>query len=288
MKEGLVRLNKFHYKLNSGLLFFIFSTSTFAALPEAGNFSLPTSQQLAPLVSLGQTIIGKYQKQINLYAQRLYWESGGETLLEPYFTYGISDKLTLQLTFPHVLQAQVQNMHSSGISDFEAQLEYAYFSKDTETYSQQATVLAEIIFPTGSSTKNPNTGIGTVGTMVGTTYSRTYLNWYGFVCLAGELNATHQGTHFGDEYFYEFGLGRIINAKSKKWIFAWLMELDGTYFTANTLFNVKNKNSGGNLIYLTPSLWYSTQRLILQGGGGLHYFSKFVWDPTKKYIPMGT
>jgi hypothetical protein len=74
-------------------------------------------------------------------------------------------------------------------------------------------------------------------------------------------------TQFGNQFLYQFGFGRNI-ANSQRWIFAWAVEVDGNFSERNKIHGEKDPNSGGNVIYLTPSLWASSREWIAQLGLG--------------------
>ena len=66
------------------------------------------------------------------------------------------------------------------------------------------------------------------------------------------------------------GIGRQIKSLENKYIFLGMVELNGQY-TAKTIDKTSLNshivpNTGGNIIYATPSLWYSTAHLIIQLG----------------------
>lgn len=237
-------------------------------LPKTGNFSLKIAQQPGSLVSIGQTILEKKQSQINVILQSPQFEGGYTTSLAPNFTYGLTDEFTLQIAVPVILQAKKNNLRSSGLSDLQVQLEYVYYNRDTKQFSEQGTLLSQLSFPTGSIEKKPSTGLGAMSLLLGTTFSRTYEKWYAFFCSGVTLNDSYHASNSGNQYLYELGIGRNIDSRPSKWIFAWLVEMDGQYSTANISTFLRDENSGGNLIYVTPSLWFSTPVLILQTGLG--------------------
>lgn len=73
----------------------------------------------------------------------------------------------------------------------------------------------------------------------------------------------------GSNYVYQAGIGRNIKSLKDKYIFSGLIEIDGQYFEKNKIGGSYDPNSGGNLIYLTPSLWLSTNKLTVQLGVSL-------------------
>lgn len=58
------------------------------------------------------------------------------------------------------------------------------------------------------------------------------------------------------------------NSKCSNWIFALMVEADGQYSEKDKINGIINPNSGGNVVFITPSLWISSKKLILQFGIG--------------------
>ena len=83
------------------------------------------------------------------------------------------------------------------------------------------------------------------------------------------------------QYLYEFGFGRIF-ATAGGWIFNWLIEIDGTFSEKDKYHGIKNPDSGGNVIYVTPSLWASSENWIIQAGLGYAVQQHLFGDQNRK------
>ena len=165
------------------------------------------------------------------------------------------------------------------------QLEYAFYNKNTSQYEEQATLVANVSFPTGSATKKPPTGFGSSSVFLGSTFNRAYVNWYAFTSPGVTLTTSHKGQRVGNEYLYQAGIGRNICTINSEWIFAWLIEADGRYIEKTRFKGRTDPNSGGNLIVVTPSLWISSEQITLQFGVGLPVAQHLFGDQTKdKYL----
>jgi hypothetical protein len=233
---------------------------------EKGNFSLPTSQLPSPLFSFGQTIVDKgdllgFFEPDYLRGTKKHFSNIGFSV-----GYGINDSLAMAITVPIAAKLTVCGQSSSGIEDISAELEYAFYNKDTPTYARQATILGDIFFPTGSSSKDPSTGNGSFSFFLGATFSHLDLDWYWFASSGVQLTTSHHGTKYGNEFLYQFGVGRNIAYSSKKWIFTVVVEFDGVHRQHDTIDGCVDRNSGDNIISIGPSLFFSTERLVLQGG----------------------
>ncbi len=242
---------------------------------EQGNFALPTSQELGPLFSFGQTVIEKhdllalgvlgYTKDKKNYALDLV----------PALLYGVSNTFALLMGYPIAAKQNAPSAAFSGVDnpflpamgDVFVQGEYAFFNKDTATYANQATVLALLSLPTGICKQRAQTGYGSPTFFLGVTASHMSLDWYVFGELGLLLPTRHrQGTCFGRQLWYAAGFSRNIAYSEKKWLFDWMVEFDGIVSMRNVWKGVVDFNSGGNSFFIAPSLFFSTQRLSLQGG----------------------
>lgn len=237
--------------------------------PHIGNFALPYSQQIGPLVSFGQNTLMKNQVQLFLMPADYAGKNQHFVSLAPSVVYGITDELSILASLPLAVSYQYNNKRSAGLADAIVQLEYAFYSKSTAKYLDSATIVGNVFLPTGSSNKQPPTGFGSPAYFIGGTFARMYVDWYGFTSLGAQFTTSHSGTQFGDNYLYQFGLGRNICTIDHRWLFAWLVEANGTYTNDNRMRGHTDTNSGGNIVYITPSLWVSSKKLILQFGVGL-------------------
>jgi len=232
-----------------------------------GNFSLPFSQQPSPLLSFGENILGRNQAQVLFFGDDFIDEDQHFVDLIPQILYGITDSFSVFFNLPIAASYKANQNHSSGLEDLFVQFEYALFTGQYPCAVDQVTLVFNTSFPTGSTQKKPTTGFGAVAYFVGTTYNRTWENWYVFTSYGAELPMSHQGTQFGNQFLYQFGFGRNI-ATPKGWILAWMTEITGTFSARNQIQGKTDPNSGGNVVYLTPSFWASSTDWILQIGFG--------------------
>lgn len=258
--------------MRKGIIFiFLFLTSlSYAANntpPSIGNFVLPPSQQPGPLVGFGENIVDENQKQLFLFADDYAGINKHFVDVVPGFLYGIKDNLSIFLNAPVAASYKENENHSAGFEDFLVQLEYAYYIQKSSTSEDQATIILGASAPTGSIQKNPATGYGSPSFFLGGTFNRTYVDWLFFASPGGVFTTAKNGTKTGNTYLYQFGFGRNIKDVNG-WILAWMAELDGYYSERSRISGIIDTDTGGNIIYLTPSLWASTKKIILQFGVG--------------------
>lgn len=232
-----------------------------------GNFALPGSQQPGAFISLGQNILDQNQTQVYLSGIDIIGKHQNFYSMETGIIYGITDSFSGLLAIPYAVRFQEDREISSGLADIVFQLEYAVFTKEFSCSCHEITIVANASFPTGSSHKSPPTGFGSVGYFLGTTYSYTGRYWFAFTSYGAEFPTTHHGTKFGNEYLYQFGFGRNI-ANTKNWVLAWVAEFDGAFEERTKIKGVTDPDSGGNVIYFTPSFSASSIDWIFQFGFG--------------------
>ncbi len=236
--------------------------------PEIGNFALPTSQQPAALFGFGGNIIDKGEVQLFFFAD--YFSGRKKTTIDliPSILFGITEDWSVLFSIPVTPLFRDGPNRSSGLEDFFIQIEYAFYNKSTATYVDQATLVSNITVPTGSIHKNPPTGFGTPSLFLGSTYYHTCVDWFAFTSNGVILTDSECCTQFGDQFLYQIGLGR--NCPSPEgWIYAWMCEVDGQYNKKNKFDSVIDNNSGGNTIYITPSIWISSKEMLLQFGASV-------------------
>jgi hypothetical protein len=231
-----------------------------------GNFALPASQQPGPLVGFGQNIIDKGDLQIFLYLDQLKGKHKNFSEAAPSILYGITDKLSLFVEQSIATKFTYEPFKSHGVEDLIAQLEGAIYECDALYSLAQVTLVGNIGFPVGSATKEPPTGFGAVSFFLGFTANYMKTDWYYFIAMAGILPTSHHQTKFGKEFLYQFGISKNIAYKADGWILNWMVELDGVYRQRNTFRGIVDLDSGGNVVLLGPSLWFSTRRFLVQGG----------------------
>lgn len=250
-----------------------------------GNFALPVSQQPGPFVSFGENILAKGQVQLFLFADAFMGKNSYSTDVLPSILYGITDELYFFFTVPFSPGNKDRNQHSSGFEDLVAQLEYAFYTTNSSDSVDQATIVANITFPTGSSTKNPPTGFGSTSFFIGATFNHMEVDWFFFASPGAVLTTSKHGTKFGDQLLYQFGLGRNIPSPTG-WIFAWMLEFDGQFAWKNKIKGVTDPNSGGNVIYVTPSIWISSKNIILQIGAGYPIVQHLFGSQSRKFLSL--
>lgn len=250
-----------------------------------GNFALPMSQQPSPLFSFGQNIVDKNDMLGYINPTFLKGKKGKRLFVnELYVLYGLSDRASIFALVNVPAIAKENNLTSSGIGDTIFQAEYAYVNKATARSQTQATIVGSLYLPSGLFEPSqqginlpphlPFVGFGSTSFFLGTTANHTTYDWYTFGSIGGFIITQHKDTKLGNIVLYQAGLGRNLRHYNDK-ILMLLFEMDGIYAKKDKLFGNIDPNSGFNIIYFGPVLYYATKRLIFQIGIQAPVFQRF-------------
>ena len=235
-------------------------SAAFLTEGKEGNLAFPTSQEPSPLFSLGQNIVDKK----DLLALATFEQNGGHMRdyisLIPSVLYGITDDLSILGYLPIVFEYK-QDDHGKlkrGIGDLTLQAEWAFYNNDQPDRSYQATFVGNIGLPTGAwRPDKPNLGLANVSFLLGGTFSYLSANWYAFISGGALLTTTRESTKYGNQFFYEAGAGYRLGT-IKNWLFNIILEFNGAFYQSDKLCGSTDHTSGGNVIYLGPSLYAAT------------------------------
>ena len=234
-----------------------------------GNFAVVGSMQPPPFLGFGQTVIDQYDLLFEAYPT---WITGKNIRFSEMFiaaTYGIRNDLSLLVAFPTALSLNAVGNHSSGSEDMFVQLEYAFYASHLKKSTNQFTIVTRFYLPTGSECKVPVTGSGAPSVFIGVTAERLSAEWYCYTSYGALFTTKYDtGSRFGNQFLYQAGFGKNIAYSSNRWILTWLVEFYGLYTQKSQVACVTDPNSGSNQIILAPSIWFSTNRVYLQGGVG--------------------
>lgn len=244
-----------------------------------GNFALPASQQPGPFYSFGQNIINKGLAQLYLLPSYASNQQQHDANVIPSLLYGLTDNASLLLSAPIAADYSSQNDHSSGLGDVTGQFEYAFFNNS----DSQATLVAALSLPTGAFSKTPPLGLGAPSYFLGSTYNQTLEKWLWFVSPGILVISPKNNIHPGNQYLYQLGVGRNIHSVTASYIVSSLVELDGEYTDKDRSFGSSIPDTGGNVVYITPSLWFSTKTFILQAGISLPIIQQLNGIQNKNY-----
>lgn len=237
-----------------------------------GNLALPESQQPGPLFGFGQNVIQKGAFQVSGAFDQNKGEDKNVVRAVPSFLYAVTDSFSLYLFSEIDLYHKQDGQRSSGMDNVAVQLEYEFYKNEKTTLTDSATIVGNVTIPT----KNRNS----LGFFFGPTLSRTQIDWYFFLSPGGLFNLSNKGTKSGNKYLFQCGVGRNIPSPSH---LIWMVELElnGVFLERDEIADVIDPNSGGNVVYLGPSFWFSSRRVIIQGGIALPVYQQWYGNQKK-------
>lgn len=255
--------------------------------PTIGNFA--NSKQPSTNFGFGQTVTSKNTSVLYFaFAQHKTHQHNFLTL-SPEFAYGITDYLAFYCILPIIIKSTL-DYPKGGVGDFLTQLEYAFYQRTTSRSVVQATIVANLTWPTAHiSSMNtdviaPLIGYGAVTFFIGATATYTSVNWFGYISPGVTIPTTsHNHTNFGASFLYQFGLGHNLGNPGGITLLG-MLEFEGTFTQKTKTCGVHDNNSGGNVIFLGPSLyathdmwefWGGIQAPIVQNLNGIQDKAKF-------------
>jgi hypothetical protein len=245
-----------------------------ATPPKQGNFALPSPQQPGPLLSFGQTLIGRNHLQLAVDTYTPYPGTGFNSV-DATMTYGLTDDTSVYFDYPLRADASSRVFRGNHLLDATLQLEQAIYTAGNAHYQEQATVVGAMILPLDDVNGRvkrrghfSQVSYGAPAYFLGTTYNRTGIHWMGFVSPGFLLTTESDQVRLGSQYYYQAGIGRDLIAVADRSILFALLELNGQYTIKDEILQLKLRNTGGNIITLTPSLSLATQDFIVQAGVG--------------------
>lgn len=264
------------WSITSHFLIILFITSletaqasTKETKPPVGNFALPSSQQPMNLLGFGQLVLEEGLAQLFAPFARYQGSNAYTTNFFPTGIYGLRDDLSILFSAPVALNDKAGDVRASGLEDLLLQFEYAPYKNETNAFNEHMTIVVNATIPTGSSVeKRLPTGFNSSSFFLGTTFSRIYTEWWAFTSEGVNVGVRSEGRTVGTSVRYEVGVGKNFSSVAEEYIFAGLLEMTGVY-TGKTRYSYgTDPHSGGNVIYVTPSLFFSTPKFIGQLGIG--------------------
>jgi len=253
--------------------------------PRVGNFALPASQQVFPMIAFGQNIIGKNTLQLTTPFHANFGDQSYKYTSRFQLLWGITNYLSLYATFPVTYKSKVGSHTSTGMNDMIFEMEGALYEGGDRIRACQVTLVGHVSVPTGSDSKMPSTGYGAPSFFAGSTFSYLDARWYAFASSGVVLRMRHDGIQPGGRFLYQTGFGGNIPTRPAL-IFDWLIEADGTLIWESKENGIKNSNTGGNTIYVSPSLFLSTMKWAFQAGVGSPVVQSLNGNQLKEYFRM--
>ncbi len=232
-----------------------------------GNLALPPSQQPSTLYGFGQYIVDQGDLLAACATNFISGHNNFNTsTIVPYLTYGIRDDMVVIVSLPIAAEWHVGCESSSSLSDASIEFEFVAYEYLTETSSWEVSLVGTLFLPFGNVHKKPATGFGSPSFFAGIITRYLATEWYWYVSTGGLFTTSDHHTRIGDTFLYQTGFGKNLGYESDKWTCMLLLEMNGIYTQKNKNHSIFDSNTGGNVIAVGPTLWFSTQKFIFQTG----------------------
>lgn len=231
-----------------------------------GNFALPSSQQPSSLYGFGQYVLDKGDTLLGIAPSFRIGHNTNFNVFIPYLIYGIRDDTVVVFSLPIAMELRDGCFTSSGLVDSVLEFEYLAYNERTETSSWEVSLVGSLILPFGNWRKFPSTGFGSPGFFAGIITRYLSTEWYWYVSAGGLFTTAHNKTRAGNSFLYQTGFGKNVGYETDKWLCTVMLEMNGLYLQKDKFCGCLSHETGGNLIALGPTVWFSTQRFIFQTG----------------------
>lgn len=271
------------------LLIFSSFTYSYKQIP-LGNFALAISQRPRPLFSFGQNIVEEGDFLANDTITFLPGKRRSEFVNSFTFLYGFTDYFHAFVCIPAPVYRKVDTIKATKIGDINIQAEYQFFERETVTSAAKATIYANIFTPTGILVEPSPVNFSRyailydfAAALLGTIWCYTAIDWYGFAALANLFPFKNKDIHLGQNFFFQSGIGHNLSIYDDKILFL-LLEFYIVRNQHNLISSARDPNSGGLTLFLGPSFWYSTERIIFQVGIDIPFYQKLNGDQPKSTV----
>lgn len=262
----------------------------------------------ATTFGFGQNIIPKKKLlvELNMSEQKATQEQF--VALYPSLVYGITNYLSVYIAIPTVPKFELNGISARGIGNITTQLEYVWYTHQTPDYQAQATLVANLTFPTANidgasfTVKDTIRAYDALSIFIGSTASYLSDEWYFYIAPGYVFNTTSHSSitletsdmictatttkKDGDILYYQWGIGHAIQTPSHASLMC-ALEFNGIYSKKNKINGLRQPNTGGNIIFAGPTLCITEKRYQLQMGIQLPILQKVNGNQgTQRYRTM--
>lgn len=239
-----------------------------------------------PLFSLGAQVIYRYGWGIETgVATERVAEAGREeeewTIAEE-IAYGVTRNFTMTLQIPYRFK-EAETAATSGFGDVSLRAKYRFFQTTEVGLQHHAALLAGIKLPTGSTTKDPRLGTGSVDFLAGLTASRDGRRYYTWGSLLGRVNTRGAGDRTR---------GNLLSINVAAGVRPYLPEFYDPDLLLLTEVNLELRardtingtgiaNSGGTRLFISPGFWFTYRNIAVKGGVQLPLLQDLRGDQAK-------
>lgn len=247
------------------------------AAPITFNTALPVAKE--SFINREQFVFKRFKKDKSLADRDL-----SVNALVSVVAYGVNSKLAVFAALPYVqkdmsLTAGTSRISrsSSGLADSKFFARYTFLQKDQRGQTLRLAAFAGVKAPTGSDRQSDRFGIlpvplqsgsGSWDNFVGLVVTRQKLDYQIDFQLsynsAGKANQFRAGNQWNADASFQYRLfPKSLERSTKHFVYA-VLEANYSNQNNNRIMAIKDVNSGGRLLYLSPGLQYVTRKYILE------------------------
>jgi hypothetical protein len=188
------------------------------------------------------------------------------SFLVTFAAYGITDSLTFMPTIPIVSKRPVSNNgDKTGLGSISLQFNYLlYQHEEADDFRYRFMLTAGAGFP--STTINDATLFSLKGynTLIAAMQDFMTKDWFGYTDFGTVIVGKNGNNKTGNFLIYDMGLGRIFCFNDH--YITVMAEFFGVYTKADRINGIINPVTGGNAIFVGPTIHYFFKSFFLHGG----------------------
>lgn len=197
----------------------------------------------------------------------------------PYAVYALTDSLAVYGSLPLIVSDSSDGDTSRGIGDLLLNAEYSFWDRSTDYSDSYATIVTGVSIPSATTIiststaddgscicKKDSLGYNVPTIFVGATISTLSEKWYAYAdCGATIVTSSYNGVKTGNEVVYDFGFGYNLAGWNNR-VLTLLFDVDGSYTQKDKEDGCHDPDTGGHLIYMGPTLFYSHKSWVFAAG----------------------
>ena len=220
-----------------------------------------------PVFSLGPETIFKGGLGIETEFKFDQADKDKELLLHYEILYGLTENLGVTLEIPQFLKKKDGMDSSNGLGDISLRGKYQFYKKDSLGAQDKATIIYGLKFPAGGEDKKPSLGSGAIDHLFGLSVGHESTKIYGFATGRYKLKTDSGSKDKGDQFLFDVSFGlRPWLRPYKSWDLVVLLENSYVYSQKDEIDGVSQTNTGGQKLFIGPSLLWSLRNVMLKGG----------------------
>ncbi|MEE9591755.1 MAG: transporter [Thermodesulfobacteriota bacterium] len=190
-----------------------------------------------------------------------------ESAIEYNITYGITPDFTLILIVPQFLEKEEGRDSSSGLGDLSIRGKYRFIRIDEPGATTGVAVNLGVKLPSGDETKTPSLGTGSQDFLAGLAVTRESLRHYFFSDIRYRMNTEANGIRKGNVFFFDIAYGiRPWRIEYLKPDLVLVIELNYEREERTRNNKVKNIDTGGDRLFVSPGFLLSYRNVMFKGG----------------------